>query len=40
MEFIPPSMVFGKAVHEAVAFFYRTLKQQGERPTSVRLDLK
>ena len=32
MEFIPSSMVLGRALHEAVAFFYRTLKQQGERP--------
>lgn len=32
MEFIPPSMVFGGVLHEAVAFFYRAFQQHGQRP--------
>src|SRR3989337_266893 len=31
-EFTPPSLPFGKALHAAVAFFYRTLKQHQLKP--------
>jgi putative RecB family exonuclease len=33
-EFVPPSLPFGSALHAAVAFFYRTLRQHGERPAA------
>src|SRR5438128_2252036 len=31
-EFVPPSLPFGSALHAAVAFFNRTLKQHAARP--------
>jgi CRISPR/Cas system-associated exonuclease Cas4 (RecB family) len=31
-EFTPPSLSFGRALHEAVAFFYKTLKREQAQP--------
>lgn len=31
-EFTPLNLVFGKVIHEAVAFFYSHLKESGEKP--------
>src|SRR2546426_7625922 len=31
-EFAPSSLPFGRALHEAVAFFYKTMQQTREKP--------